>query len=356
MTLRGNHNHYNIKFLKGYGHSVSLKDNKIILKNGLNPFSDQQDQEEWFITNLPYEKIVLSGKGYISTEALSLLNQNSRNLILLDTYGNPISFLNGMMDSHTATKNRIAQYDTFRDAEKCLYLQKCIVKVKIQSEIDFLTSTQSNAVQDGIVKLKSQLEDVDNTDPLKIEAPSSRVYFANYAKIIPTRHGFTSRNNSHQTITKMGASDPINALLNYGYSVLAGEVSKFICGFGLDPYFGFYHKRHDSFPSLVYDMMEPFRWLVDYSVWTIANFRIHKSVRKKDCAYTKDGLVVLDSNLIRRFLELLERKFQRERRYEYKYGAFTSDGLKSVQEITIAKIAIQNLIDYCIGKQNRLRI
>jgi len=80
MTLIGKQNHYNVKFLKGYGHSVSLKDNKIILKNGLNLFSDKQDQEEWFITNLPYEKIVLSGKGYISTEALSLLNQNNRTL------------------------------------------------------------------------------------------------------------------------------------------------------------------------------------------------------------------------------------------------------------------------------------
>ncbi|MEM3077796.1 MAG: hypothetical protein QXW38_09320 [Candidatus Nitrosotenuis sp.] len=62
-------NHYNVKFLKGYGHSVS-QDNKIVLKNGLSPFSANIEQEEWFITNLPYEKIELSGKVYVSTEAL----------------------------------------------------------------------------------------------------------------------------------------------------------------------------------------------------------------------------------------------------------------------------------------------
>ena len=38
MTLKGKINHYNVKFLKGYGHSVSLKNNKIVLKNGLPPF------------------------------------------------------------------------------------------------------------------------------------------------------------------------------------------------------------------------------------------------------------------------------------------------------------------------------
>jgi len=33
-------------------------------------------------------------------------------------------------------------------------------------------------------------------------------------------------------------------------------------------------------------------------------------------------------------------------------GRKTTDGLKKVQEITIAKILVQNLVEYCIGKQN----
>jgi len=34
----------------------------------------------------------------------------------------------------------------------------------------------------------------------------------------------------------------------------------------------------------------------------------------------------------------------------------TSDGLKSCQEITISKIAVQKLSDYCIEKQNGFEI
>jgi len=34
----------------------------------------------------------------------------------------------------------------------------------------------------------------------------------------------------------------INGLLNYGYTVLAGEILKFVCGFRLDPYYEFIHK------------------------------------------------------------------------------------------------------------------
>jgi len=114
VTLQAQKNHYNIKFLKGYGHSISVKNSKIILKDCHDPFSEPQT-EEWFVKNMPYEKIVLSGKGYISTEALSLLSQNNRNVILLDNHGKPVTFCNGMMDSLTATKYRMAQYYTFRD-------------------------------------------------------------------------------------------------------------------------------------------------------------------------------------------------------------------------------------------------
>lgn len=54
-----------IKVLKGYGFSVSVKDNKIVLKNAI-PFQEIIPKEH-YANNLPYEKLVLQGKGYIST-------------------------------------------------------------------------------------------------------------------------------------------------------------------------------------------------------------------------------------------------------------------------------------------------
>lgn len=346
MTQKGQRNHYNVKFLKGYGFSVKLKDNKLVLKNGYNPFSEEQESEEWFITNLPYEKIVLSGKGYISTEALGLLNQNYRNVILVDTFGKPVSLMNGCMESMTGTRYRMAQYDTFRNTEKCKYLSRQIVKAKLESQIKFLKSTKNPVVNNGIKILESYLENLDNYT----ERKASRIYFREFAKLIPERYGFVSRNQSSLRITKRNASDVINGLLNYGYAVLAGEISKFVNGFGLDAYLGFMHKQHTGFQPLVYDLMEPFRWLVEYSVYKLANSESSVQIRKKDYAYTKDGSVVMDYDLIRRFLELLERSFQKERKYEFRHGIKTKDGLKSVQEITIAKITVQNLADFCVDK------
>ena len=347
MTLKGHKSHFNVKFLKGYGLSIKVQNNKLILRNGYDPFSHSQEQEEWFITNLPYEKIVLCGKGYVSTEAITLLNQNNRNLILVDTFGKSVSVINGVMESMTATNYRIGQYDTFRNPEKRKYLSKQIVKAKIESQIRFLKSAN----------VGESFHDITIDQPLTNEAKLARRYFLGYSKLIPDRFGFNSRNQSQMRTSKNNATDIINALLNYGYTILAGEISKFINGMGLDPYYGFYHKMHSGFQPLVYDMMEPFRWLVDYSTYKLANeHNKEHRIYQKDFAYTKDGSVVMDNSLIRRFLELLERTFQKERRYAFRHGAKTKDGLKSCQEITIAKIAVQNLADFCIGKTIKFRI
>ena len=123
--------HSHVKFLKGYGFSIKVKDSKLILKNCYDPFSEPEI-EEWFVKDMPYDRIVLQGKGYISTESLSLLSGNNRTVILLDNRGKPVTFCHGMRDSLTATRNRIAQYDTFRDKSKRDYLVQQILKAKIQ--------------------------------------------------------------------------------------------------------------------------------------------------------------------------------------------------------------------------------
>ena len=51
-----------------------------------------------------------------------------------------------------------------------------------------------------------------------------------------------------------------------------------------------------------------------------------------------------------RFLELLERQFQNEKLYKFKHGIKRRDGLSKCQEITIAKIVVQNLADVCAKK------
>jgi CRISPR-associated protein Cas1 len=70
--------------------------------------------------------------------------------------------------------------------------------------------------------------------------------------------------SSHQN----NASDPVNLALNYGYGLLDGEIRRAINSVGLEPSVGFMHdfSSYQTKQSLVYDLQEPFRWLVDLLV------------------------------------------------------------------------------------------
>jgi CRISP-associated protein Cas1 len=115
MTLKGHKNHYNVKLLRGYGASISLRNHKVCLKGGKDVFTGQQDVEEWFITQIPYERIVIAGKGYVSTDAIQLLTDHNINVILLDSFSKLVANMNNIMASPTGTNYRIGQYDTFRN-------------------------------------------------------------------------------------------------------------------------------------------------------------------------------------------------------------------------------------------------
>ena len=338
ITLKGQKNHYNVKLLRGYGVSISLKDNKVCLKGGKDIFTGHQDTEEWFVTQIPYERIVISGKGYISTEAVKLLTEKNINVILTDTCGNLITAMHQIMSSPTATNYRMAQYDTFRNPEKVAYLQKQLLRSKLESQIAFLQSIHRPEVQEAVDGLTSYLAKIDNAkdkrDLLTIESRAGHLYFRNYARLFSEKYRFLSRHGGGIALSNRYASDVINGLLNYGYTVLAGEIAKYVNGTGLDPYYGFFHTMHTSFQALVYDLIEPFRWLVESAVYKLAvEEPTHgRMIRKSEYAWTREGKVILDAGLIKRFLESLERKFQSERLYKFKHGIKRRDGMSMCQE------------------------
>ena len=245
------------------------------------------------------------------------------------------------------------------NTEKVLYLQKHLLTAKLQSQINFFTLLNNDKLHKAVLALleyknQTQLQN-DKRGLLTIESRPGHIYFNHYAKLFPPRYNFDSRHGGGLVLSNRYASDVINALLNYGYAVLAAEISKFVNGFGLDPYYGFMHKSHDSFQALVYDIIEPFRWLVEYAVYKLVveeeRIRGHITIRRDQYAWNKQGRIILDSGLIRTFLDVLERMFQNERLYKFKHGIKRKDGLSMCQEITIAKINVQQLADYCIGKE-----
>jgi CRISPR-associated protein Cas1 len=349
MTVRGQKNHFNVKFLKGYGCAVNLKDNQVTLKNGLSPFSDSREVETFYVTKIPYRKIILSGKGYVSTEAVKLLTEKNIQLLITDTYGNPLSFMSHIMNSETSTRYRMGQYDTFRDESKKIQLQKKVSIDKIDAQVRLLRRIDADPQTiRKLSKYRSSIESKTTTrELLTLESRVGHIYFNEYTRHFHADYEFVSRHGMGLRMTNQNAGDIVNSLLNYGFTVLAGEITKFVNSLGLDAYFGFYHKSHTSFQALVYDLIEPFRPLVEYAVFKFCQRNQARYPKKREYAHTKDGIVIMETALITRFLEKLERVFQEERPFKIKAGVKRSDGTSMCQEITIAKTYVQELADFC---------
>jgi CRISPR-associated protein Cas1 len=189
------------------------------------------------------------------------------------------------MSSDTATKYMMGQYDVFRNPQKVQYLQNQIVKAKLESQIHFLKSLDkvSSERTDAIAKYQSLVEgNRSKRELLTIESRASNLYFRTCTVLFDKKYGFDSRRGGGINMSNRYAADVINGLLNYAYSVLAGEIAKFVNGLGLDSYYGFYHSADTSFQALVYDLIEPFRWMAERAVYEIASETKHNYPIKKE--------------------------------------------------------------------------
>lgn len=61
----------------------------------------------------------------------------------------------------------------------------------------------------------------------------------------------------------------VNAMLNYGYTVLRAATARAVVAAGLHPTLGLHHSNENNPMRLVDDLMEPFRPVVDLKVWQL---------------------------------------------------------------------------------------
>jgi CRISPR-associated protein Cas1 len=90
-------------------------------------------------------------------------------------------------------------------------------------------------------------------------------YWRAYRKALPEGLNFEGRGTDSYNYN---ATDPVNLALNYAYGFLEGECRAAINAIGLELGIGFLHEGADyqTKQALVFDLMEPFRFLVDVAV------------------------------------------------------------------------------------------
>ena len=108
---------------------------------------------------------------------------------------------------------------------------------------------------------------IDRASLMGVEGAAARLYWAAFADTLEHRMGFNARRSRP-------ATDPVNSMLSFGYALLRTEVHAAIDAAGLDPWTGVHHVAHGQRPSLVLDVMEPWRHrIVDKLVASLVNRR-----------------------------------------------------------------------------------
>jgi CRISPR-associated protein Cas1 len=217
----------------------------------------------------PYSSVIIDGhSGYISLQALHWLSKNKIPVFIMNFDGTVISSILPPMP--VKADLRAAQFQAANDPEMKFRIAQALVKAKIARSLQvlgWLGERYDIQREIQVTKLESsKLRRATTVADLRVvEGRVARRYWMASRKILPGYLDFQGRmTSSHQN----NASDPVNLALNYGYGFLEGEIRKAINSVRLEPSVGFLHDFSDyqTKQSLVYDLEEPFRWLVDISV------------------------------------------------------------------------------------------
>ncbi|MCA9629711.1 MAG: CRISPR-associated endonuclease Cas1 [Myxococcales bacterium] len=165
--------------------------------------------------------------------------------------------------------DRAAQFERAGNAAFCLRFASACVRGKATNQRTLLrrNGTSGAAVLGDLRRAIDAIDDAADVDTLRgLEGQAAALYFGSFQDMLHPpddgeangtmpRFDFDGRN-------RRPPRDPVNALLSFGYALLAKEATVALLAAGLDPYWGLYHVPRHGRPALALDLMEEFRALI----------------------------------------------------------------------------------------------
>lgn len=180
-------------------------------------------------------------------------------------YGFPIAFLNYNLKPYFIInpKNkgnfllRKKQYVSDRDLEISKYLisNKIENQLRLMKSLRYKTTKEKTVISKISILLRSIDKCKDNQELLGIEGTASKEYFPIYFKNL----GFKRR-------IPRAKQDVFNLLFDIGYFYLFNFIESNVELYGFDTYKGVHHKLFYQRKSLVCDIIEPFRCIIDKKI------------------------------------------------------------------------------------------
>lgn len=297
-------------YLREQGAIVRKKDERLLVLKNSERVAEIQMHD--------LDQLVVMGNIELTTPAIALLLQSQVDVVFMTVHGR----VRGRFIANESkfAELRLKQLQVMSDEQKNLTLARPIVFGKLTNQRFLIArrsrestngelKAQASSAIGGIVEMTARSQAAVSSDSLRgFEGKAGAWYWGAFRLFVPAVWAFKQRAYHPST-------DPINALLSFGYALLQKDITAMVQLVGLDPYLGFFHEIHYGRPSLALDLMEEFRpVVVDPVVLDLVN---HDLLRLSDFSRTTDAAkpVLLTEDAVERVIKAYEERVNTRVRY-----------------------------------------
>lgn len=220
---------------------------------------EEQADSKKTLTKLPFQKILalfVIGHITITTPLIDKCKKNNVALVVLKPNLRLVFFY-----SATAEANYLLRQKQYAFDKNDISIAKILISNKVKNQLALLVKT----------RLKD--ERTEKAKTICTMALSEIPILSNYNKLMGTegvvaKYYFEAYFQQHQWTKRIPRTkaDVVNATLDIGYTILFNYIESFVRMFGFDIYTGVYHRLWFKRKSLICDLVEPFRCIIDNTV------------------------------------------------------------------------------------------
>ena len=237
-----------------------LTERNLKVSNGeLVLIDTDEDAKKTVLTEIPFQKILalfITGPISITTPLLDKCKYYNVAIVVTKFNLRPVFYWANGAEGNFLLRRR--QYALDKDD---ISVAKKLVENKLINQYSLLKNTRERnkvvmEAREQIEALLSKIQDVANYNVLlSLEGNAAKLFFGAYYM----KYGWQGRKPRAKT-------DFINTTLDIGYTILFNFVECFVRMFGFDVYIGVYHRLWFKRKSLICDLMEPFRCIIEHTV------------------------------------------------------------------------------------------
>ncbi len=287
------------------------------------------------------EQIVAFGNIHLSTPLVAHCLREQVDVCFLSSRGVYRGRLMPEMARDVRLRQR--QYRLCAQSQFALGVAQGFVAGKIYNQIVFCQRRQREGESLGdalkqLTALCQQVQAAADLDALRgVEGAAAQIYFRVFAQALRQDLSFPMQRDRP-------ARDPINAMLNLGYTLLYNNVFAALNVVGLDPYMGCYHQPKHGHAALASDLMEEFRpVIVDALVVLMVN---HKEIALKDFRRLAKGEMRFTDDALRRFIARYDGRLDTQVFYAPLKARYTYRQILELQARQFARLVLGDQKEY----------